>query len=983
MKILFFALSFFAFLFTNGQFVLDTTFNNPTLEPKNVRGFNKGLTAIEDMVLQKDGKIIVVGIFQEYNGRKRNGICRILPNGEIDESFIVGSGVDARINKIKLQPDGKILLLGQFRLYNNIPCVGFVRLNENGTIDKSFEFPQTIYGRINDILITPDAKILVGGRFNNYNGNPVKSLIRLNTNGSLDRSFNLVDGFEGEINSIALQKNKILIGGEFSIYLGGNNRIHKFTRLAPDGSSLDIGFNIGAKGFEASNGSISLIHVQNDNKILLSGSFKKYNDTEFPGGFIRLNENGWIDKKFNNNNKPIKLQQIQQQFKKIYTADDGSIYVCGDFENIGNNIKLGFAKFDVNGKIDVGFNKYEFFIHQKPIVNTFLQLPNGNFIVGGVFDYIGGFQRNLIALLNSNGTTSTQMFYLKKGVDGIVTHIVPYKGKYLLAGQFNTYNDEAVNSLILIDEKGDRDYSFSFSSLNYVAEAFADLKVLKNNQILIAGIFKATNSNTESKLLKLNENGNVDETFYIGSVFEEYVYAVDEQNDGKIIVGGNFKKIDGMVKVGIARINTDGTIDNSFNSNNNLELSINKLLVDRETNKIYVSGRYAHPTKRVYINLQRLMPNGNIDNSFNNSLFENKTIKGFTTDNNKRLLVYGSINTAKGVAEIVRIDNDGNYDPSFIIDSKFYKYGNYVNRVIVLPNNDILVGFQSPPNGETIFANNSIIKLNNNGTVNTGFKFSTNMQLGIRGELYGTLNACILLNDNTVLVGGNFNYLDGFYIDYLTKLKLVSTATEVNTSKQPPTITSKSNNNNSTAISPKAKLIFNGVKTKLSNEDKNTIAEELTLLKYSAKSKKLILSLDDNEESMNDDDEFSPSFDLNIYNTDLNKDGNEEVFITISSSMFMGTQGVPTAIIFMKINGKFEKVFEGEAYVFRVNQNNKSANPELCIADEQKFIKSTSILPGSLLVFKDGKYNIVKTKHVAAFKWANVEQLSKAYQKLF
>ena len=145
------------------------------------------------------------------------------------------------------------------------------------------------------------------------------------------------------------------------------------------------------------------------------------------------------------------------------------------------------------------------------------------------------------------------------------------------------------------------------------------------------------------------------------------------------------------------------------------------------------------------------MPNGNIDNTFNFSLFENKDVKGFTIDNKKRILAYGGLNTqANARTEIIRVDYNGNYDPSFLIDPKFYKYGNFVNRVLVLPTNDIMVGFQSPPNGDNISENNSIIRLNDNGAVSTNFKFSSNMNLGTQGEMFGTMNSSILLNNNTL-----------------------------------------------------------------------------------------------------------------------------------------------------------------------------------------------------------------------------------------
>ena len=99
---------------------------------------------------------------------------------------------------------------------------------------------------------------------------------------------------------------------------------------------------------------------------------------------------------------------------------------------------------------------------------------------------------------------------------------------------------------------------------------------MKNGQILLAGIFNPTNANNSHKILKLNEDGSIEESFYIGANIDNYVYSIDEQSDGKIIVGGDFKKVDGISKVGIIRINIEGSIDNSFNSNNSLDMFIKK-----------------------------------------------------------------------------------------------------------------------------------------------------------------------------------------------------------------------------------------------------------------------------------------------------------------------------------------------------------------------------------------------------------------------
>lgn len=977
MKKLFLLVLFVAqYLWSDGQFLLDTSFNTPSLEEKLPRGFNLGIgNAIGDMALQKDGKLIVVGSFEDYNGRKRNRICRILSNGEIDEGFLTGSGFNATANIVKIQNDGKILIAGRFNVYNNIPCAGLVRLNENGTVDKTFNLPTRIQGTINDVLPTEDGKIFIAGRFNQYNNVSVKGVVRLLSDGSVDNTFALPGGFDGGVNSIAIQKNKIIIGGDFTFNLGSGLLISKLTRLTASGS-FDITYNASGKGFETSGGNVVKVYVQPDNKILVSGNFKKYNDNVV-NRFIRINENGWLDKKFNNNSDSKKFGSVEGEINKIYCAADGSIYLGGEFESFGNNIRFGFVKLDAQGNVVREFYDNNVLTGQRPIITSFAVLPSGEYIIGGRFEYISGFKRNSIALLDNRGSISKKLFFVSKGVSGPVTHIIPFKGKLLLAGKFNFYDDEVVNGITLIDEKGERDPSFNFSSVSFSTEAISDVKVLKNGQILLAGIFNPANANNSHKLLKLNDDGSVEESFYIGASFDNYVYSIDEQSDGKIIVGGDFKKVDGISKVGIIRINIDGSIDNSFNSNNNLDLFIKKIIVDKETDKIFVSGRYTHPSKKVYINLQRLMPNGTIDNTFNFGLFENKDVKGFTIDNKKRILAYGGLNTpANARTEIIRVDYNGNYDPSFLIDPKFYKYGNFVNRVIVLPTNDLMVGFQSPPNGDIITENNSIIRLNDNGTVNTGFKFSSNMNLGTRGEMFGTLNSSILLTNNTLLVGGNFNFIDNHYINYLAKLKVSSS---VNSVKQTSAAakSNKSESENDAPLNALAKALFKNKKTLLTNEQKNLLSNTISDFKIGKNGVDYYIINDKDDYEKPEDDLIPVRIGVEIF--DLNNDGKDEVIIQMFSSMY-GREGSPI-FVYSIVNGQFERILNESGISVEINTNTKNGYKEIALIDGYGDLKKPDGRKYTIYKFKKEDYQMLgKVALTPLPKWEKIESLSAKYQ---
>jgi len=141
------------------------------------------------LALQIDGRILVGGLFNTFNGTPRNSIARLNADGSLDPTFDPGTGVEydgrlARVASISVQPDKKIIITGQFLTYNGTTRGGIARLNPNGTLDGSFD-PGTgflhlngqVYSPITTCLL-PDGRIMVGGYFNDYDGTPVSGLVR-------------------------------------------------------------------------------------------------------------------------------------------------------------------------------------------------------------------------------------------------------------------------------------------------------------------------------------------------------------------------------------------------------------------------------------------------------------------------------------------------------------------------------------------------------------------------------------------------------------------------------------------------------------------------------------------------------------------------------------------------------------------------------------------------------------------------------------
>jgi uncharacterized delta-60 repeat protein len=301
---------------TNGS--IDTSFSSGS-GPDNY---------IYSLLILPNGKIIIAGLFQSYNGFSYNRIARLNANGSIDLSFNPGIGADATISKAILQPDGKIIICGHFTSFDGVSRNRIARLNEDGSLDVSFDPGTGANSNVYNSLVQPDGKLVVyGNSISNFNSVPVNNIFRLNSDGSLDPSFYTLSSSYQPISTAELQLDgKILVFGSFTEFNGVLKR-HAI-RLHPDGN-IDSSFYSG-NGF---NDFTSIrADLQLDGKIILYGSFTSYNDT-IANRIIRLNNNGSIDTSFHLNDG------ANDWIHAISIEQTGNIVVAGKFTSFNGQLK--------------------------------------------------------------------------------------------------------------------------------------------------------------------------------------------------------------------------------------------------------------------------------------------------------------------------------------------------------------------------------------------------------------------------------------------------------------------------------------------------------------------------------------------------------------------------------------------------------------------------------------------------------------------
>jgi uncharacterized delta-60 repeat protein len=374
---------------------------------------------------------MVGGGFTSYNGTARNYICRLSSTGTLDATFIpTGTGFNAGVEPLTLQPDGKVLAGGSFTSYNGTTRNYICRLNTDGTLDATFAPTGTgLNSFLRTLVLQPDGKLLAGGGFTQYNGLEKSRLVRLfavgpPTTSSLTPSGGLVGTtvtitgtnldnassvtVNGTAASIVSNTNTQLVvtvgvgsttGTVVVTTPGGTASTLTFTVIqcpmpanTPAGS-LDYCFKQTGTGFD---NTVFAQAVQSDGKVLVVGYFTSYNGTT-RNYVCRLNADGTLDLSFNQSgtglNGPVETIALQP---------DGKVLVGGAFSAYNGTSRSLICRLNSDGTLDATFNPTGSGLNA--YVTTLTLQPDGKVLVGGGFSNYNGTSRNRICRLNADGT---------------------------------------------------------------------------------------------------------------------------------------------------------------------------------------------------------------------------------------------------------------------------------------------------------------------------------------------------------------------------------------------------------------------------------------------------------------------------------------------------------------------------------------------------------------------------------------------------
>lgn len=354
-----------------------------------------------------------------YEGGTGNDfVLRLIEPGVVKPEF--SADVGGTVWAVNIQPDGKILIGGEFVTVGGVACRRIARLNVDGSLDRSFQ--AGVNHAIEGIAILPDGRILISGGFVEVNGTPQSGIARLLPDGRLDETF---VGNAGPFvhRVLVLKSGKILIGGNISTV--GGTAVKNLARLNEDGS-LDPAFSCNVEG-TGSSGSLGLVYamVENDDgSVIFGGNFAKVNGSS-SASLAKVNSVGQMT--------PDSFSVVGG-VSSLLVQPDGKLLVGGSFLNLGGPRR--FARVMPNGLSDPAF--YYGFEANDTVTSVALQ-SDGKIIISGLFTQINGRPAGRIARLHANGILDDTF---KGGASGpIYTAPIGRDGSIYAGGAFQRIDE--------------------------------------------------------------------------------------------------------------------------------------------------------------------------------------------------------------------------------------------------------------------------------------------------------------------------------------------------------------------------------------------------------------------------------------------------------------------------------------------------------------------------------------------------------------
>lgn len=370
------------------------------------------------------------------------------------------------------------------------------------------------------------------------------------------------------------------------------------------------------------------------------------------------------------------------------------------------------------------------------------------------------------------------------------TVAIQANGMALIGGDFDAFDTTPINYLTRLQTNGFMDYSFT-NGYGRGANGFINAIVIDSiGRIVIGGNFTAVNGTNANHIARLNYDGSVDATFTNGFGFNSYVYALAIDNNGNILVGGDFTQFNGVYCNHIVRLLPNGGLDpgflpsSAFGVTNGTDADVLAVALDNFGNVI-IGGDFTTINGTNWNHIGRLLTSGVVDTSFSPGFGADGDVLALAVQPDNSILIGGAFHNFNLISHnsIARLTVGGVLDPSFAPGAGF---DDVVYSLALQPDGNILVGGQF-----TMYNSNRRVGLarvfggqgaqvGEGGWLDTSFMDTAyNQFAGLPNHYYNTnaynptnyppynyrnqVLAIGLQADGNVVIGGSFDRVGGGY----------------------------------------------------------------------------------------------------------------------------------------------------------------------------------------------------------------------------
>lgn len=683
-------------LLVGGEFeYFDSTFHEPYLARVRTDGTIDGVSSaalnrpVRDIQTDGSGRIVILGEFFSVNGVAHDYLIRLNSDLSLDVTFMsnVGTATYETPGVMKVDSSGSVFVGGRFNDFNGTSADGLVKLDSTGQLDSGFTIPvienshytNTYYRVVTAIDIDATGKVLIGGNFTDVNGVTRNGLARLNTDGSLDTTFDPGGGL-GKFDMVyglkALASGKVLVAGSFTSF--DSTAVNGFIRLEADGS-LDAAFT----EYPVSGGGTNLKELA-DGTLVTHGRFTEYFDgtsAQNLTGLAFLNADGTLSSSQHTFawEEWDALNAPSREVHDVISKSGGGYVLAGAFLTGPAVESRGLVELDSAGDLSQGWTVWK----QANYVEAIARAGDGSLFIGGRFSYADGVLCQGLIKLKPDGSIDTNFIFDLQNefffAPPSEVRTIVNAGSHIYVGGFLEYvvtqNEDPtpiaeLKGVLRLDaETGEVDTTFQFSAQSSVSYLF----LLSDGTVLVSGYDVDSEQSGQQKLAHVDSTGTILRAWDVSDGPRSSTNMIAELPSGKLLIGGFSNVQAGDSAWGhVVRLDSNLDVDSSFDPGDGPSWPVRSILATPDGGAYLAGGFTSYDNEPVW-KVVKIDATGALDSSFTPPADMLGNTEWAVVDPAGRLLLAGSIYTAGGYSlpGVVRLHPDGSLDETVFAGSQW------------------------------------------------------------------------------------------------------------------------------------------------------------------------------------------------------------------------------------------------------------------------------------------------------------------------